>query len=352
MTDLKKDELREGENKMNSYRWMEVGRETIKVYLYVPHSFSGMIIDILTPFYEIVLDRQPAKGFWKLILASETLEEHERDLTIINVDMSNFHEPNRKFHVNSAGRTIYFEEPQEMLWKVQIAIRLVRDITRNEYLQLDMYYFHSAMVEYLDKGICIMGGKKSGKTSTVLTLLSSGVAGFISNDDLSIRIEDGRVIGYGWPRSIAVRNDTLEAIETMRNIRIGREELNHPNNKIPVREDSTFFYPKQLASIFKGRMKKKHKVDYVIFTQFMNEGKPRITELKDAAALELLSANYEHNINKYFKEFQIFFDQPDQKELEIVLKHIVKQAKCYELHQNFNMLDESRRLIDEVILNG
>lgn len=67
------------------------------------------------------------------------------------------------------------------------------------------------------------------------------MAGFISNDDLSIRIEDGRVIGYGWPRSIAVRNDTLEAIETMRNIRIGREELNHPNNKIPVREDSTFF---------------------------------------------------------------------------------------------------------------
>lgn len=232
---------------MFDFIWYKVYRERICVSLYGSRNLLDKIVDSISPYYYSEYVDEPVNTSWKIVLDINSIDHAKfSDWQEIIVNYPN--EPTRKYLLSSSEKTIIIIEPNEIVWKIQQVIRLVRDIVRNEFIQEDMNYYHSAVLTYKDKGICVMGSKKSGKTTTILSLLTTQKANFISNDDLSLRLIDGKLVGYGWPRAVSVRNDSFEALRAL-NVNINRNtlELTHPSNTIKLRDNYTFFILKKLC---------------------------------------------------------------------------------------------------------
>ena len=71
--------------------------------------------------------------------------------------------------------------------------------------------FHSAACRWNDTGICILGGKFAGKTSTLINLLAQPGAGFVSNDTLFLRDGGTFLEGCGFPNKAGLRIGALVA---------------------------------------------------------------------------------------------------------------------------------------------
>ena len=71
--------------------------------------------------------------------------------------------------------------------------------------------FHSAACIWNDTGICILGDKFAGKTSTLVNLLTRPGARFVSNDNLFLRDGGTFLEGCGFPNNAGLRIGILAA---------------------------------------------------------------------------------------------------------------------------------------------
>lgn len=104
-------------------------------------------------------------------------------------------------------------------WRCRYLARHTRNLLRRLYRPGQHAFLHAAAVADGGRGVLVLGGKRAGKTSTMLALLLTGPQprSLVANDDASLTLgTDGRLRALGWPRSIGVRTDSATALDVWR----------------------------------------------------------------------------------------------------------------------------------------
>jgi hypothetical protein len=89
--------------------------------------------------------------------------------------------------------------------------RSLRNLMKLLFIERGWLPFHSAACTWNDVGICILGGKFAGKTSTLLNLLDRPGARLVTNDNLFLRGGGARLEGCGFPNKAGLRIGALAA---------------------------------------------------------------------------------------------------------------------------------------------
>ncbi|PFY88279.1 hypothetical protein [Bacillus pseudomycoides] len=334
--------------------WYEVTRNEYSVFLQTDSESLYSIKKDIEPYYTInrvelakdILDN----SYWKLSDPSNGVITENKEINVIRIELKVLDEPEREFFVVPQEKIIEVNKPINKKWKNQVIIRLIRDIFRNYfYSKKNMSFFHGGLITNNNLGIAFMGGKKSGKTSSILSFLKYSDMDYVTNDDISIQINNNEVIGYGWPRTISIRNDTFSSLN------LNREDiaskLRHPSNDTTWKNEATFVYPNELEQFLTTKVSSKCKVNYVIFPAFNdNIQNPVLEEVNKSKFAELLKLNIEPDINRYFRDFQKYFPFTDENKNEEIIKDIVNNCRGFTLNQNFKNLSKSVDLVRKELM--
>lgn len=327
-------------NDMISY--ISISNCGVSVTLGIPEQHVKELIQNCKEFYQYQELDCPVTNQW-LITPEQLINITNPDVHQITQHYEHLDEPDRVFLVDEERKILQILQPTDEKWLAQMLIRLSRDALRN-LARHKMHFLHGAFVVYKDKGICILGDKRGGKTTSVLNILSSDYTAFISNDDVSIQYEDGCWMAYGWPRSLSVRRDSLQALKRI-GINFSQEiQLSHPYNQNNVSNEYITFYPKDFSIFTNSPIKKSHKLDIVLFTSFANENK--FVELDSESGVDKFNEYIEQDINQYFGELGIFFSR------EIVNTPPFKETKIryFDIKQDFSGLKSITQYLDNTNL--
>lgn len=225
-------------------------------------------------------------------------------------------------------------------WQVQNVVRMVRVLLRLQCQENGMIFLHGGCLAYRGKGICFLGGKKSGKTSSILSFLKYKNSEFVANDDVSVYSNSNTLYAQGWPRSVVIRQDTWERLD------IVNYDFLHPLNS---RSEEPCLYPQQVGNLFARGCLAEITADYIVFPKFVNEEKTEISYIEMEDARKRLREQILLNPGKYNEYLLPYFKKKgDSLEVE---KIMINKIKFLELKQNFNSLkngtDALAELIDE-----
>lgn len=223
-------------------------------------------------------------------------------------------------------------------WTVQNAFRTIRVLLRMQCQESGDIFLHGGFIKYKEKGICILGEKKAGKTSLILSMMKFCKADFISNDDVSLHLENDTWIGEGWPRSIVVRDDTWKRLQDK------DMNLSHPLNTV---SDRMCFYPHELCKIFQVQLLYSTPIEYVIFPQFSTSS-ICLNEINKESAEKLIKHYILDNPGKYNDYLFPFFSKTAQNKIwDIFISK--KKIHCIELKQSFDNLYAGAALLKKYI---
>lgn len=328
------------------YIWLKIKKYKYLVYIFCKKKDFIIIKEMVEPFFEVELLESISENDWTIYPygnINASLVCFDEIYPFIKDDS----EPKRKYLCDFEKRIIGIIEPSNYKFRIQIAVRLVRDIIKNMFLEKNMCYFHGGMIKYKNKGICIMGGKKSGKTSTILAILSTQKASFVSNDDISIIFDSGELFCLGWPRAISIRKDSILSMNGILHKFDFTRNFRHPDNYISELSHTSFVYVNELKEIFGCDIDVSSKIDMIIFPEFSSEKETEVIELENEEKMKCLLRNIEPDINRYFHDFEKCFlkDNVISKELSDNLSKI----KMLKLKQNINNMQSTLEWIDKVI---
>ncbi|MGK5548649.1 hypothetical protein ACSNOH_28535 [Streptomyces sp. URMC 127] len=90
-------------------------------------------------------------------------------------------------------------------------IRLLRAMFRRQLAARGEVFLPAALVTVHGRGLALLGPTHTGKTSTLLSVLHHhrSHSQFVANDDSSLHLCFGQVLGRGYPRAVEVRHQTL-----------------------------------------------------------------------------------------------------------------------------------------------
>lgn len=202
------------------------------------------VAELLAPFFSRIPGHRP-KDAWELTVGPGSGE------IIGDLDVAQpVGEPQRVYEVRQDVRVIVVREPDDPVWQVQHLLRLVRFLYRASLASKVSLFPHGAMVSREGRGIALIGEKRAGKTTSVLSLLAKS-CDFVANDDLSFVEEHGVWFGVGSSRAIAVRRDVSQ-LSHLRDHLGEHRSLRHPaNRRAGLLMEYTHFYPQELVGRFK-----------------------------------------------------------------------------------------------------
>lgn len=325
-------------------KYINISNCDVAITLGVSEYLVHQITQKCKEFYEYQVLDCPVENQW-LITSEPILDKTKQKTHTIIQQYEILDEPMRKFLVDEKRRILQIVEPVDEKWLSQILIRITRDALRN-LAHHKMHFLHGAFVVYKNKGICILGEKRGGKTTTVLNILSSNHTSFISNDDVSIEYCSTRNewIAYGWPRSLSVRKDSFSALK-----KIGIDfnmnvKLSHPYNQNNVSNECLTFYPADFSLLTNSPIEKKHRLDIVLFTSFSTENK--FASIDSRLGEKRLARFIEYDINKYFGELGTFFSSQGICKTPIIGDGI----RYFDIQQDFSNLKNITQLLDDTNL--
>lgn len=264
-------------------------------------------------------------------------------------------EPSCRFFLNGDRKQIFLEEvASNSEWLIQLIVRLIRKIIRLEFYEDNHLFLHGGLVGLEEKGIGVLGAKKAGKTSTILSLLKEfKVSSFVTNDDISLKTKEGSWIGYGWPRSISIRNDTI--LKLFDNDHLNKNLiLKHPLNYSELEskvEDITCLYPFELSKLVDRNIKDSIDVKILVFPEFTgnNTIKAKVEQLSIDEGAEQIIKNIELNPGKYNEYLLPFFKLPSPSIVQNIAYELAKQVSCIKLSQSFDSLSEGSKILKNFI---
>ena len=119
------------------------------------------------------------------------------------------------FVLSTSGRNVLVSSPGTLKDRRKTVKRSLRNLMKLLFMEKGWLPFHSAACIWNDTGICILGGKYAGKTSTLVNLLARPGARLVTNDNLFLR-DGGTVLeGCGFPNKAGLRIGALAAYPTM-----------------------------------------------------------------------------------------------------------------------------------------
>ena len=332
-----------------------IERETAKVQVVIQDRDLPLLEELIDPYLQ--MSRIPClmDSIWTIYIDPEHIP---RDSRLQEVAEDSPDGPGTRVFMDGQNRLIAMNQPAHS-WRILYALRMIRNVLRWQLYEQAALFMHGGLVGLGNKGIAFMGGKKSGKTSSILALLNSSTARYCSNDDLTLVIEGTAVRALGWPRSLCIRKDSLYALQAVNPHYVTIiEKLKHPSNRYAELNATgeaaspslgVYFFPKEIAFAAGGGIESELPLSMIVFPKFTGrEGQQaRLDRLHPAEALELLMQNQEMYPEKYCGFLREYFRQMDT-DVNERLGLLSREIPCYRLLQTFDALDAgSRQIIAE-----
>lgn len=196
--------------------------------------------------------------------AKFTLNEHRRT-TAWDIICNK----NNRSKLNIKEKSILIRDDDDLLTNIFI-FRLVRNLFRLEYAKLaNVLFLHGGIINISNKGILYLGGKGSGKTSSILGMLSLGKeASYVCNDDAIIQFSSS-IIGVGSARSISIRKNTLSSLKSV--IPVDNLGADHPSNRLPSEQQYLTLYPGQISSVLGCNLLQTTPIHAIVFPEITSK---------------------------------------------------------------------------------
>lgn len=318
-------------------------RKDIEVYVVVEKAIITNLFDELTPYFSIrEIDVLPSN---KWTIYSNEKFSTEKNLQVIYGTSSEG--PENKILLNTNNKTVIVPE-EDVAWKIKYIARLVRNLSRWQLYRSGYFYLHGGAVQINGHGLAFLGKKKSGKTSSILSSLINLSADYVTNDDLTVKIDkNGAFNLLGWPRAIGIRTDVLSEFQRLEKYLKG--DLFHPANQYVNEKGKVYVSPKELTKFNDSEIIPETNLSAIVFPVFnSNQNQPVIKRLEPNDAFKLLLNNVEKFPDKHSDYFIGVFEIMDMEEIKSILKTASQEIPCYQLIQSMNSINDGAKLLNEI----
>lgn len=332
----------------HSLSYVSYQKNNVRVVLGADESVQNLVISKVHPYVECskITDR-PEGDVWT-ILTSKYAQDIQTEVPLEEVFYQTKMEPRCRYLYHGEKKVVVIDEPKDVRWTAQHALRLIRVLLRLLCYQDGLVYLHGGMMEMNQKGIALVGGSRAGKTSTILSLLSLTDATYITNDDIGISYTNNEYKGTGWPRSMSIRKDSFEAIEKLGSL-YRLQTSSHPFNEDD--KNYHFVYPEELEKWFSREVKTMGKIDVMVFPEFLPHGQTgaALSKISPHEAAERLKEHAVINPGRHNEFLLPYFTLPTHEALEPFLENLAEKIPCYSLKQAFTSLEKGTFLIQELL---
>jgi hypothetical protein len=268
------------------------------------------------------------------------------------------------------GRKVLVSSPGTLEDRQKAVKRSVRNMMKLLLMEQGWLPFHSAACVWNDTGICILGGKFAGKTSTLVNLLARPGARFVSNDTLFLRDGGACIEGCGFPNKAGLRIGALVAYprlvdwiekttdsfypqidaETFRDI-----VATTPADELGGRPEKIVLLSTELAEQFDIPIEHVTPIELFLVVQFdPSLEQSRLVPVTDPRRMrDLLAANFRslsREKQDFLQRFFAFDDNTLHAALDALLEKFAPTVAVQELYQNANTNERSAELVRELTL--
>lgn len=231
----------------------------------------------------------------------------------------------------------------------RFAVRVLRSLVMLEDISHGKVMFKGASFINKDgKGVVLMGDKRVGKTSIVLSymLKNDPQAKFITNSHVSLNLDNGKPYAYGYPMSMGIRLRVLESIQRRGNKTLDPLITHLKDNMKPGEENRYYLDPSVLSEYFQNRIVGKTQVNSIILVKSIPSSVNSTIRKMSIEESEKLFKEYQL---KYYNLrnscYNLFQADPDSYLNSIT--EILKNTNLYQLTYNVGNQMRTMELIDQ-----
>jgi hypothetical protein len=272
------------------------------------------------------------------------------------------------FVLAKSGRKVLVSSPGALKDRQKTVKRSLRNMMKLLFMEKGWLPFHSAACIWNDTGICIIGGKFAGKTSTLVNLLAQPGARLVSNDTLFLRDGGAILEGCGFPNKAGLRIGALVAYPRLVNWIENTSDSFYPQidaatfrdivattpaDELGGRSEKIVLLSTELAEQFDVPIEHDTPVELFLVVQFdPSLEEPRLAPVTDLQQIKRhLAANF-RSLDKEKQDFlQRFFDLDDDTLLAAfgaLLQKFTSKVAVYELRQNADTNEHSMELVGKL----
>jgi hypothetical protein len=269
------------------------------------------------------------------------------------------------FVLSQPGRNVLVSAPGALKDRQKTVKRALRNMMKLLLVEQGWLPFHSAACMWNGTGICILGDKFAGKTSTLVNLLARPGARLVSNDNLFLRDGGTHLEGCGFPNNAGLRIGTLASYPSLMDRiekttdsfhpRIGAETFRDivattSADELASSSGKIVLLSTELAECLDVPIEHVAAIGLFLVVQFdPSLEQSRLAPITDPQQVRrCLTANF-RNLSKEKLDFlQSFFDFDDNTLLaafDVLLEKYTSRVAVQELYQNANTNQHSAELI-------
>ncbi len=269
------------------------------------------------------------------------------------------------FVLSKSGRNVLVSSPGALKGRQITVKRSLRNMMKLLFMEKGWLPFHSAACIWNDTGICILGGKFAGKTSTLVNLLARPGARLVTNDNLFLRDGGTFLEGCGFPNKAGLRIGALAAyprlvdwierttdafypqidVETFRDVL-----ATTPADELGSRSEKIVLLSTELAEQFDVPIEHVAAIELFLVVRFDRSlEQSRLTPVTDPQQIShYLAANF-RSLSKEKQDFlQDFFDFDGttvHAAFDALLAKFASRVAVVELQQNAHTNEHSAELV-------
>jgi hypothetical protein len=272
------------------------------------------------------------------------------------------------FVLSQPGRHVLVASPGTPRDRQKTVKRSLRNMMKLLLVEKGWLPLHSAACIWNDTGICVLGGKFAGKTSTLLNLLVRPGARFVSNDNLFLRDGGTHLEGCGFPNNAGLRIGALvahpELVERIEKAadsfhpRLDAETFREvvattPAGELRSRPERIVLLSTELAEHLDVPIEHVTAIELFLVVRFDPSLEvSRLAPVAEPAHIRELLADNFRSLGKEKLDFlQGFFDFDDtslRADLDALLDKYATTLVVQELHQNGNTNEHSAELVGKL----
>jgi hypothetical protein len=260
--------------------------------------------------------------------------------------------------VNHEGRRVYVLGCCEGYVR-KAAMRSIRAMAMVEYAHHEYLLIHGGCIEHEGSGIAVVGHRRAGKTTTVLSCISSGMCAFIANDKVFLGLDsNGQSVCHGLPVSSGIRAGTIEGVrELMKRSQysVFAKRWRERAKAITVshEEERCYVTPQELRRWTGCGLTQQAPLKGIVFPRYSpDRSSSMLRKMTSDAAITAISP---HVQDVWFPEQPYWHSEVmvrDRSSVASRLKAILARCRCYELFQNEHTNSHSVNLLRRAFDSG
>lgn len=248
-----------------------VERYSSQVLYEVKSEIYGCCIKLLTGL-------QAVKNRWEqnFYFASQSIRSHGRLYAIKDPS-----EEENKVYYDPQSKTAFLVNIDYYGWIKSLALSVAGDVLEDEH---SIYSVHAACLDFLGRGVCLLGGSGVGKTTHTYGLLRAKEVRVVSDDWFYARIYGDDILAYSSEKNFYIRADLATIWKEFEGL-VQRAQFDNLGRAVV---DLRW-------AIGKGRIMPMTTMKTAIILQRDTKEKEIVRELAPEKALELLEDNSYYN---------------------------------------------------------